>query len=312
MKPSDAQEVGRRGRRPLRRRVVTARVPFSAGVHRLPVVHLLHRHRTDVQRALQDHTRSAVIGDTVRERGFGPCSCPRRSATETLAVQSVASATLGTFSYLTVMHCPPVELHCSPLVSWGALSTSDPCRCLGRGCTAGLEWGVRDPSKVPARFQGPLYASSPCSSGPQLMDRGGSLSSGRSATLHWTGHSPVGLFSWLPCEPLGTPKAGRVPHSTTDASGQMTPCRGGCPPAPCGMLAHPLYATGTPRPQCDNQNCLQTLLDVPWGKGTKLSPFENRCRRGSVRFRAGLPNGWRFGVVARHCLRRRQRLSVPP
>lgn len=119
----------------------------------------------------------------------------------------------------------------------------------------------------------------------------GQLCSGRSATLHLTGHTPVGLFSWLPCEPLGTPKAGRVPHSTTDASGQITPCRGGCP-APWGMLAaHPLYADGTPHPQCDNQKCLQTLLDVPWGRGTKLSPFENHCRRGSTRFRARLQNG---------------------
>lgn len=139
---------------------------FSAGVHRLPVVHLLHRHRADVQRPLQDHARSAVSGDTVRERGLGPCSCPRLSDTQTLAVQSVASATLSMSSYLTVMHCPPVELHSSPLVSCGALSTSDPCSCLGRGCTAGLGWGVRDPSKVPA--------SSPCSSGPWLMDRCGS------------------------------------------------------------------------------------------------------------------------------------------
>lgn len=40
---------------------------FSAGVHRLPVVYLLHCHRTDIQCALQDRALSAVRWNPVRQ-----------------------------------------------------------------------------------------------------------------------------------------------------------------------------------------------------------------------------------------------------
>lgn len=120
-------------------------------------------------------------------------------------------------------------------MSCGALSVSDRCSCLGSGCTAGLGGGARS-QQSPRFILGPplcLLSASPPPTPPPFfkpLTHGhvGQLSPGRSATPHLTGHSPVGLFSWLPCEPLGTPRAGCVPCSTADASGQITPCRGGC------------------------------------------------------------------------------------
>lgn len=74
---------------------------FSSGVHWLPVVHLLHRHRPDLQRALQDHTLAPVSRHTVKAHS-GPHSRAVLSCMDTFAAQSLASVMLSVLSYATM------------------------------------------------------------------------------------------------------------------------------------------------------------------------------------------------------------------
>lgn len=59
------------------------------------MVHLLHRHLSDVQHALQDHALPAVIRDTVKD--LGPLSQAPLPAGPT--VQSLALVTLSIISH---------------------------------------------------------------------------------------------------------------------------------------------------------------------------------------------------------------------
>ena len=68
---------------------------LSSGVHRLPVVHLLHCHRADVQHALRDHALPVVIRDTVKDpRPLSQAPLPSGPT-----VQSLALVTLSMFSH---------------------------------------------------------------------------------------------------------------------------------------------------------------------------------------------------------------------